>query len=292
MAILLVVLAHAGVPFLAGGFVGVDVFFVLSGFLITGLLLARSRPRGGSSLREFYVRRARRILPAAVLTLVVTDLVARPAAQLRPRARRRSSTASGLRCFARERPFAQARSDYFAAGPAALPAAALLVALGRGAVLSRLAAPARARALRHRCAAAAACRGALEPLCDRPRSAAPRSPGRSTRHRGSPIAAYFSTFSRAWELASVLPSRSSGARLARMPAHCAGGEAALGLALHRRGRGAFSSGTAFPGYAALLPGRRTPSWSIAGEQPPRSRPRRSATSATAPTRFTCGTGPF
>ena len=57
VAILLVLLGHAGVPFLAGGFVGVDVFFVLSGFLITGLLLEQVATRGRISLREFYVRR-------------------------------------------------------------------------------------------------------------------------------------------------------------------------------------------------------------------------------------------
>ena len=59
IAVLLVVLAHAGVPFLAGGFVGVDVFFVLSGYLITGLLLADALQSGRVSLVRFYVRRAR-----------------------------------------------------------------------------------------------------------------------------------------------------------------------------------------------------------------------------------------
>src|SRR5207247_1521690 len=76
VAVLLVVLGHAGVGFLRGGFVGVDVFFVLSGFLITGLLLAGAAKRGYVSLREFYARRAKRILPAAALTLIVTDLAA------------------------------------------------------------------------------------------------------------------------------------------------------------------------------------------------------------------------
>src|SRR5438067_4446224 len=76
LAVLLVVLAHAGVSFLPGGFVGVDVFFVLSGFLITGLLLAEARANGSVSLIDFYVRRARRILPAAALTLVATDVAA------------------------------------------------------------------------------------------------------------------------------------------------------------------------------------------------------------------------
>ena len=73
---LLVVLGHAGVPFLGGGYVGVDVFFVLSGFLITGLLLAEAERRGRVSLGGFYVRRARRILPAAALALLVTDVAA------------------------------------------------------------------------------------------------------------------------------------------------------------------------------------------------------------------------
>jgi peptidoglycan/LPS O-acetylase OafA/YrhL len=76
LAVLLVVLAHAGVGFLPGGFVGVDVFFVLSGFLITGLLLAEVRATGTVSLIDFYVRRARRILPAAALTLLATDVAA------------------------------------------------------------------------------------------------------------------------------------------------------------------------------------------------------------------------
>ena len=76
LAVLLVVLAHAGASFLPGGFVGVDVFFVLSGFLITGLLLAEARANGSVSLIDFYVRRARRILPAAALTLVATDVAA------------------------------------------------------------------------------------------------------------------------------------------------------------------------------------------------------------------------
>src|SRR4051812_41126816 len=76
VAVLLVALGHAGVLFLPGGFVGVDVFFVLSGFLITALLLAEARAHGRVSLLDFYVKRARRILPAAALTLLVTNLAA------------------------------------------------------------------------------------------------------------------------------------------------------------------------------------------------------------------------
>jgi len=72
VAIVLVVLFHAGVPHVQGGYVGVDVFFVISGFVITGLLLRERAGTGGTSLGAFYARRARRILPAAVLVIVVT----------------------------------------------------------------------------------------------------------------------------------------------------------------------------------------------------------------------------
>jgi peptidoglycan/LPS O-acetylase OafA/YrhL len=72
VAVTLVVLYHAGVPWLPGGYVGVDVFFVVSGFLITGLLFGELRQRGTFSLIGFYARRMRRLLPASVLVLVST----------------------------------------------------------------------------------------------------------------------------------------------------------------------------------------------------------------------------
>ncbi len=74
VAIALVVLYHAGVGPFSGGYVGVDVFFVISGFVITGLLLRERASTGRTSLRAFYGRRARRILPAATLVIVVTLL--------------------------------------------------------------------------------------------------------------------------------------------------------------------------------------------------------------------------
>ena len=71
-AILLVVLFHAGVPALAGGFVGVDLFFVLSGYFITGLLVREQAESGGVNLMEFYGRRALRLLPSLIVVLLVT----------------------------------------------------------------------------------------------------------------------------------------------------------------------------------------------------------------------------
>jgi len=74
VAVTLVVLCHAGVPFLAGGYIGVDVFFVVSGFLITRWLLGRAEAGDGVPFAAFYATRARRILPAAALALVVICL--------------------------------------------------------------------------------------------------------------------------------------------------------------------------------------------------------------------------
>ena len=70
VAVLLVVLYHADVPRLTGGFVGVDVFFVISGFVITGLLLRERQRTGRTSILNFYARRLRRILPAATLVIL------------------------------------------------------------------------------------------------------------------------------------------------------------------------------------------------------------------------------
>ncbi len=79
LAVLLVALNHADISLLRGGYVGVDVFFVVSGYLITGILLREGFGRDGGapgriSIRGFYDRRVRRILPAATLTLVVTSI--------------------------------------------------------------------------------------------------------------------------------------------------------------------------------------------------------------------------
>ena len=71
-----VVLYHAGVPFLPGGYVGVDVFFVISGFLITSHLLTGLQRDGRVHFASFYAKRARRILPASFTVLAVSVVAA------------------------------------------------------------------------------------------------------------------------------------------------------------------------------------------------------------------------
>ena len=72
IAVLMVLAFHLGLPGSSGGFAGVDVFFVISGYLITGQLVKEATRAGRVSLPGFYARRARRLLPAATLVLVVT----------------------------------------------------------------------------------------------------------------------------------------------------------------------------------------------------------------------------
>ena len=72
VAVVLVVAFHAGVGVVGGGFVGVDVFFVLSGFLITGLLVDEIARTGSISIGDFYARRVRRLLPLSTLVLAAT----------------------------------------------------------------------------------------------------------------------------------------------------------------------------------------------------------------------------
>tara|TARA_R110001599_G_scaffold353742_2_gene596042 strand:- start:16504 stop:18474 length:1971 start_codon:yes stop_codon:yes gene_type:complete len=74
LAVILVIVFHAGLPLLSGGYIGVDVFFVISGFLISGLLFRELAKDGRIQFGRFYARRARRLLPVAAFVLVVTLL--------------------------------------------------------------------------------------------------------------------------------------------------------------------------------------------------------------------------
>jgi len=75
VAVIAVLLFHTGVPGFRGGFIGVDVFYVISGFLITGLLRRELLRTGSIDLVRFYSRRARRLLPAALVVIAVTVAV-------------------------------------------------------------------------------------------------------------------------------------------------------------------------------------------------------------------------
>lgn len=75
LAVLLVLLWHAGLPWLPGGYVGVDVFFVISGFLMTRIILTEIQERGRLDLPRFYLRRARRLFPAAGAALLGTAVI-------------------------------------------------------------------------------------------------------------------------------------------------------------------------------------------------------------------------
>ena len=109
MAVLAVIAFHVGA--LSGGFVGVDVFFVISGFLITGLLWAELPATGRINLPRFYAARARRLLPAAAVVLIIT---AAAAAVLLPPLQARSVLDDGLASalYVGNYRFAVAGTDY------------------------------------------------------------------------------------------------------------------------------------------------------------------------------------
>jgi peptidoglycan/LPS O-acetylase OafA/YrhL len=74
LAAVLVVIYHAKVT--SGGYIGVDIFYVISGFLITGLLLRELDGTGSLALKAFYLRRVKRLLPASFFVLLVTAIIA------------------------------------------------------------------------------------------------------------------------------------------------------------------------------------------------------------------------
>jgi peptidoglycan/LPS O-acetylase OafA/YrhL len=261
VAVLLVVLGHAGVGFLKGGYVGVDVFFVLSGFLITGILLSGAVKHGYVSLSDFYVRRARRILPAAALTLVVTDIAAYYLLNF-VRARQAVWDSIWASVFAANIDFARRGTDYFSQGQPPSPIQhywslaveeqfylvwpALLSLVLFGALFShRSRRPGQTQAITRR-----ALRRLLIVIVVAAISSLAWSIHSTKLH---PAATYFSTFARAWELALGAALAIAASNLRRVPA-------ALGVALGWLGLTGivfaavlYSDSTQFPGYAAVLP---------------------------------------
>src|SRR6266436_4129248 len=120
IAVLIVVAFHTGIPGFSGGFIGVDVFFVLSGYLITRLLVAEIERTGRLNFARFYARRVRRLLPAAALVLIITVLAGRliepPIAH-----REMASTALTTALYASNLRFARNATDYLAGDAASNP---------------------------------------------------------------------------------------------------------------------------------------------------------------------------
>ena len=242
VAVLLVVLGHAGVPWLGGGYIGVDVFFVLSGFLITGILLAEFAKRRSISLPRFYLRRARRILPAAVLTLVVTDIAAHHLLNF-VRAREAVNDSIWSALFAANVHFARQGSDYFAQGQPPSPflhfwslAVEEQFYLVWPALLALLLAVRFRRLL-----LVLVVVGAGSVAWSIHFTAA------------SPAAAYYSTFARAWELALGAGLAVAAPHARRLPARAGFAFGWLGLLAIGASASAYSERTPFPGSAALLP---------------------------------------
>jgi peptidoglycan/LPS O-acetylase OafA/YrhL len=252
--VLLVVLAHAGVGFVGGGFVGVDVFFVLSGFLITGLLLAEARKHGSVSLLDFYVRRARRILPAAALALLVTDVATFFLTNF-VRAGETVDDSLHAAGFAANFHFAERGVDYFAEGNAPSPILhywslsveeqfylvwPLLLALalfGVAFLRRRRGVTGRERRLLGLVIVLAS--GSLLWSIYLTASA--------------PTAAYYSPFTRAWELGLGAALAVGAPTIMQLPGALKVVLGWSGLAAIAVAAVGFSDGTPFPGSAALLP---------------------------------------
>ena len=257
VAVVLVVLAHARLAGFTGGYVGVDVFFVISGFLITGLLLREATTTGRVSLLGFYARRARRILPAATVVLVgtvVASAIYLPV--LRTTEVFKDAVWSAF--FAANVRFASVETDYFATDQPVSPlqhywslaveeqfylvwpVLLLLVALLVGRRTTRGGAGPSVRAV------AIGVLGAVTLA----------SFGWSLwATYASPDSAYFSSFTRAWELGlgSLLALLFGTAARVRVPRAVLEAGAVLGLVGIGVSVVLFTERTPMPGYAALVP---------------------------------------
>jgi peptidoglycan/LPS O-acetylase OafA/YrhL len=259
VAVLLVALSHAGVSFMRGGYVGVDVFFVLSGFLITGLLLKGAEKEGTVSVTDFYVRRARRILPAATLTLVATNLVTYSLLNF-VRAKQFLHDSLSAAVFTTNFHFANQGTDYFARAQPPSPVQHFwslaveeqfyivwpgllgLVLFGFGLKhLSR----SRAKEVTPRKVARLLLVVVLVGAASLALSIVDT--------RAHPTSAYFSTFDRAWELALGAALAVAATRLENLRGWIRVALGWIGLAMIVVAAVKYSSATPFPGSAALLP---------------------------------------
>lgn len=268
-ALVLVLACHAEVPGFAGGYVGLDIFYVLSGFLITGLILTELDRRGGVSISRFYARRAKRLLPLAVtvlgFTVVGSALLLSPAQNQQV-----SGDVLSAALYVVNWHFIAESVDYFAFGETLTSPVQhywslsveeqfyLLwpVTLGIGALAARRLGVSLRRAIAFFVVPVAIVSLAYS---------LEFTPADS---RG----AYFSTFTRIWELAAggilalVLPAG------LRLPRGLSAALAAAGLAIFVVCTLAFTGDTAYPGWRALLPVAATIAIIVAGTAAAVSRP--------------------
>jgi peptidoglycan/LPS O-acetylase OafA/YrhL len=250
LAVSLVVLAHAGVAELPGGFVGVDVFFVLSGFLITGLLVREADENGRIDIGDFYAKRARRILPAAAVTLIATGLATHFLLNfVRAKDVFGDILWSGL--FAANVRFAQSETDYFARDEPPSPvqhfwslaveeqfyvAWPLMIAAVVGATAAR-----RREVPRRALTQVLLLIIALSLAWSVHATAT------------SATTAYFSTFTRAWQLALGALLAVTASRVAAQPRAARSVASLIGLTAVIVAALVYDEGTAYPGVAAALP---------------------------------------
>jgi peptidoglycan/LPS O-acetylase OafA/YrhL len=245
IAVMLVALNHAGVRLLQGGYVGVDVFFVISGFLITGFLLRRHADSGRVPFSQFYAARARRILPAATLTIVATVIASWHWLNY-VRAVSVFHDAIWSAFFAANIHFSQIGTDYFAqdAPPSPLQHFWTLAVEEQfyivwPALLAVLLLATRRRRSLLIAATSCLCLASLV-YCIRETETAQ-------------VGAYFSTIARAWELGLGALIAMLASDLGRLPAGLRALLTWVGMAAIIVAGVTFSANTQFPGYAVLLP---------------------------------------
>ena len=243
----MVIVDHAGVPLLGGGYVGVDVFFVLSGFLITGLLLREQEVSGRISITAFYARRVRRILPASTLVLLAT-LIGSYIYLGPAHAGRIAVDAQWSAVFASNLRFIEQGTNYLASQLPPSPLQhywSLAVEEQFYAVwplaLIVIAAVAKGRTLRRKLGNVlliviiASLSWSIIQTAD------------------NGAVAYFSPLTRAWELATGALLAVSIPALLRLPRRLGAPMSLLGIAAIVAGGLLFTAYTPFPGYAVALP---------------------------------------
>jgi peptidoglycan/LPS O-acetylase OafA/YrhL len=241
---------HLGVPGFGGGFTGVDVFFVISGYLITGLLLRDLEAGRGISLREFYARRVRRLLPAATVVIAVTAVSS--IFLLEPPLDRLGVDGDGRAAatFHSNERFASNDTDYWAADEPPSPYQQFwslsveeqYYVVWPALMIAAAVAAARLRRTRHAVltAALAVIVGASFVVSVRGSTS-------------SPIDAFFLLPSRAWELGIGALLALASARGARLPDSVAPGARAAGLVAVAATFVQYGSTTTWPGVHALVP---------------------------------------